>query len=417
MGLYLVKQNTYDFFLNVKTLLLAGNILLAMFQWSILFAITRFIGIDSAGEYSIGTMITAPVFLFLNLQLRVKLATDNDSIIDEYIYVKLRLILSIVAISVCFLLSFLLDFDDVRNPILLIFLMSIIKLFDGFFDINYGFFQKNGDFKKYAISMIYRSIIGMVFVITSICITNKIEVIIFFVILSQIFSYIIYDNRFFLIFYKGMFKHKSDLSIYMLLIKTTLPLGVASILDTLLINSQKYILINEFSISDLGVYTVLFQYIIIFQIIITTTGQYFIPKMSKYYKVKNGEYEKTLFKCIIISILVGICGLVISHFFGRYIIFSFFGFYNDNYLNLLKYFSLTGMFLYISSAIGYFLISMGKFNYNLISIAISLLVTLVLTVVLISSYGLLGGVLSLSCGYIVRIILMSAFFSYEYKKI
>jgi O-antigen/teichoic acid export membrane protein len=76
---------------------LAGNIIYALCQWLMLVIIARLGNEKDVGAYTLALAISAPIVLFLGMNLRVVIATDQKHDFKFRDYLFLRIISSAIA--------------------------------------------------------------------------------------------------------------------------------------------------------------------------------------------------------------------------------------------------------------------------------------------------------------------------------
>ncbi len=77
-----------------------GNLVYAASQWGILSLITKFATDEASGQFGLGMTITAPLFMFAGLDLRILLATDSRGSFRFAEYFTLRITGSALAVAV-----------------------------------------------------------------------------------------------------------------------------------------------------------------------------------------------------------------------------------------------------------------------------------------------------------------------------
>jgi O-antigen/teichoic acid export membrane protein len=139
-------------------ILAAGNTMYAISQWLVLVTLARLGTPSDVGRYAFGLALTAPVFLFLNLQLRNLLATDPTKSFLDADYIRLRLMCTALAIGVSASLILALPLDATVTGISLALLAA--KSAESGSDLAYGFFQRDRTFSAQALSMALRGLTG-----------------------------------------------------------------------------------------------------------------------------------------------------------------------------------------------------------------------------------------------------------------
>lgn len=119
---------------------LRGNLVYAASQWLILVILAKLGSPEMIGQYALGLAITAPVMMFLNLQLRSLLVTDAK---DQFLfgeYFALRLLTNILALVVVSMIVFAVGYA--LGPAMVIMLIGASKTLESCSDILHGLMQK-----------------------------------------------------------------------------------------------------------------------------------------------------------------------------------------------------------------------------------------------------------------------------------
>src|SRR2546430_9316589 len=78
---------------------LAGNLVYAGCQWGMVMALAKLSTATALGQFALGMAVTAPIFLFSNLNLRAILATDTSLEFPFRAYLRLRLLTTAAALG------------------------------------------------------------------------------------------------------------------------------------------------------------------------------------------------------------------------------------------------------------------------------------------------------------------------------
>ncbi|MGQ0516278.1 oligosaccharide flippase family protein, partial [Bacillus sp. D-CC] len=78
----------------------SANLIYAFSQWLIILLIAKLGNVEMVGQYSLGLSITAPIFLFLNMNLRSIQATDTNNSYKFIDYFINRVITSLIGIII-----------------------------------------------------------------------------------------------------------------------------------------------------------------------------------------------------------------------------------------------------------------------------------------------------------------------------
>ena len=133
---------------------LVGSVLYAGCQWGMLSVLAKLGSPSIVGEFTLGLAVSAPVFMFANLQLRAVQATEVSAETEFASYFTLRLLSTLLGLLVIVaLLPFTADSSAVR---LVILLVAVSKCVECMSDVTAGLLQREERLKLVSISLMLR---------------------------------------------------------------------------------------------------------------------------------------------------------------------------------------------------------------------------------------------------------------------
>ena len=132
----------------------AGNTLYAGCQWGMLSVLAKLGSASIVGQFTLGLAVSAPIFMFTNLQLRAVQASDVNIEHGFADYFTLRLIATTLGLVV--LAGILLSMDVPAMVKLVILLVSVSKTFECMSDVTAGLLQREEQLRRVAISLMIR---------------------------------------------------------------------------------------------------------------------------------------------------------------------------------------------------------------------------------------------------------------------
>lgn len=142
-----------------------------------------------------------------------------------------------------------------------------------------------------------------------------------------------------------------------------------------------------------GVYTILYYFIVIGGIVINSICQYLSPYFSEFYRdSKINDLKRIIKNAFYIALSLGLVGLVISLFLKNFIIKIIYGSDYLGYAYLLPYIMIAGIFTYFSVVNGYLLTSLKLLKIQMPIFLILVCLTVIYSHLLIPTYGLIGAV-------------------------
>lgn len=374
--------------LNKAKWLLSGNILFAFSQWLILIMFSHFSNPIQLGYYSYALAVTAPIFMLSNLQLRPLVVADFnlDKKFSFSEYFSLRLLTIFFAIIVS------LFFIDGENSLALTILLIVvlIKASESVSDIIYAYYNASKKTKFISRSLTFKSVLVIILSFYTLYFTNNITYSLTATLIGYLFVLIFLDVRENISSLKEINFFNKNLK---KIVQSGLPLGVAVMLISLQTNIPRYFLEHYSNIELVGVYTILYYFIIIGGIVINSVCQYLSPYFSEFYRdLKISNLKKAMKNAYFIAFFLGFLGLVISLFLDTFIIKIIYGSDYLEYAYLLSYIMVAGIFTYLSVVNGYLLTSLKLLKIQMPIFLILVFLTVLYSCFLIPNYGLIGAV-------------------------
>lgn len=384
---------------NVSWLFLA-NLFFAFCQWLQLSLVARISHEGTLGTYTISLAIVAPIFAFFSFQLRTIQITDTKEkwFIDDFL--TFRTVANILALSVVVLFGSI--FLKTYQEFIILFLLAIIKVLEGYSEVFNSKHQLDEKMRIIFISFFLKGMSSLIFFAIFLYFYGSLEIALLFSCIGIGLIVVLYDYRNVSYFIK---KHKFSGKRTLEIFKTGLPLAVVLLVVALNSNISKYI--TEFVLGReiQGVYSTLSYFFVVGTILIGALGQGFVPRLSKLYIEKSPTFLKIGLLMLLLSIVIGGSGYLIAHLFGHFFIRLMFGdalvIYSDLFSNMM----LSGVFLYVASALGYILSSMRQFRVQPYLAVILLVVGTPLSYYMISAFGLDGIPYALYTVYGMQVLL------------
>jgi len=232
---------------------LAGNLIYAGCQWGMLTSLAKLGNLSIVGQFTLGLAISAPVFVFTNLQLSAVQATDLNVESGFGNYFTLRLLATVLGLaSVIGLVHFVGIFSSMRVVILLV---SISKCLECMSEVTAGLLQREEQLKRVATSLMVRGVSSVVVFSSVFAFTHRIEFSIIglcVVWASVLLFYDLPNVRRFGRFSGSFFRF--DRHELLRLARLGLPLGWVSTFAILNVNIPRYFLQHYLGLANQGFY-------------------------------------------------------------------------------------------------------------------------------------------------------------------
>lgn len=394
--------------LNKAKWLLSGNILFAFSQWLMLIMFSHFSNPIQLGYYSYALALTAPIFMLSNLQLRPLVVADlnleRKFSYSEYFSLRLLTILFAIIVSLFFI-----DWEN-NLALSIVLVVVLIKASESVSDIIYAYYNANKKTKFISRSLAFKSVLVILLSFCILYLTQNIVYSLIATLIGYIFVLGILDIR-------QNIKHLREINFFdkklKKIVKIGLPLGIAVMLISLQTNIPRYFLEHYSNVELVGVYTILYYFIVIGGIVINSVCQYLSPNFSEFYRdLKIDELKRIIKNSFFIALSLGVTGLVVSLFLNDFIIKVIYG--NDylKYAYLLPYIMIAGIFTFLSVVNGYLLTSLRLLKIQMPIFLILVCLTVIYSYLLIPVYGLTGAIYTTILSAVSQ-FLISSFIIYQ----
>lgn len=389
--------------LNKAKWLLSGNILFAFSQWLMLIMFSHFSNPIQLGYYSYALAITAPIFMLSNLQLRPLVVADlnleRKFSFSEYFSLRLLTILFAVIVSLFFI-----DWEN-NLALSIVLVVVLIKASESVSDIIYAYYNANKKTKFISRSLTFKSVLVIILSFCVLYITHNIVYSLAATLIGYLFVLGLLDIR-------QNINHLREINFFdkklKKIVKIGLPLGVAVMLVSLQTNIPRYFLENYSNVELVGVYTILYYFIIIGGIVMNSVCQYLSPNFSEFYRDLRIEELKGIIKnAFFVALSLGVSGLIISLFLNDFIIKIIYGKDYLAYAYLLPYIMIAGIFTYLSVVNGYLLTSLKLLKIQMPIFLILVCLTVIYSYLLIPVYGLTGAIYTTILSAVSQFIISS----------
>lgn len=383
--------------------LLSGNILFAFSQWLMLIMFSHFSNPLQLGYYAYALSITAPIFIFSNLQLRPLFVADfnseNKFNFSEYLSLRILTVIFAVLVSLCFV-----DWND-KLAFSIIFLVILIKAIESLSDILYAYYNANNKTKFISQSLTFKAILVSILSFLILYLSGNIYY-------SLIGTFLGYFSIFLFLDLKKNIEYFKNVRLFNVvfkeIIKIGMPLGVAVMLVSLQVNIPRYFLEKYEGVELVGVFTILSYFVVIGGIVINSICQYLSPNFSKFYRdMEVVRLKRLILSALSISLFLGMTGLAISLLLSDFILNIIYGSHYIKYSYLLPYIMVSGIFTYLSVVNGYLLTSLKILKPQMFIFLFLVCLTTIYSCFLIPLYGLNGAIFTTILSSVSQFVISS----------
>ena len=375
-------------------------------QWLITFIVVWIAGYNTAGIFSLAMSITTTFSIFSTFNMRNYQSSDYKEYYSEKTYLNSRIftcILSMILMIIYCLFSKLNLFQ-----FLCVLFYMFFKLSEAVVDVLHGSLQRKWRFDIIGLSYFMRGILSIVlFSLTLLFTHNLLVAIIIMSVGIYIFIYF-YDLKKYKLEFKNLGK-SSILKMFQLILQC-IPLVVYGFLLNYYAMYPRVLANELFGTEILGYYSSVATPAIVVQVAASFIFTPLIALFSEYYNEK--KYDKlftTMYKVVILTLIIGVCGIMVSICFRDFIFKILFG------IQILKYTYLFNGVIIVSTltAIIWLLamiLTVSRDYFRLVfSTVVALVVNIVLSRLFLDKFYLNGINYILIISYLIQIVLMLIF--------
>jgi O-antigen/teichoic acid export membrane protein len=347
------------------------------------------------GQFTLGLAVSAPIFMFTNLQLRAVQATDVSAECSFADYFTLRLVATLVGLMVVLaLLPFTGDSSAIRVVVLLV---SVSKCFECMSDVTAGLLQREEKLKRVAISLMIRGS-GSVFIF-SLTFAYFRNLTLSVAAMSAVWLAVVlfYDlpNAWALIGRHAPFFRFDRRELWRLTL-LGLPLGWVATLASLNVNIPRYFVQHYLGLADQGIYASLAYLVVVINLVIFALTQSVTTRLARLFA--DGlieQFVSLLVKLSLLGALIAAIGVPVTFLIGKPLLTLLYRPEYADHVALLALFvgvagiSTVGSFLFCG------LTAARIFRAQVPVYLVAMLVAAAGSAQLVPRYGLIGGGIAL----------------------
>jgi O-antigen/teichoic acid export membrane protein len=396
-----------------------GNAIYAVCQWGMLVVLAKLGSPEMVGTFTLGLAITAPIFMFSNLQLRHIQATDTK---QQYLfsdYLGLRLICTILALGVVVAITIVAEYP--WQVSLTILLVGLAKAFESVSDVFYGLIQQHERMDRIAISLMIKGPLSLIMMGLGIYLTGNILWGMIGLAASWgivAFGYDLRSGKLILANAASVMKNQqSKFRIYSSILPRweskalkqivwlSLPLGYVMLLISLNVNVPRYFIERYLGERELGFFAALAYLMVSGSMIVNALGQSATPRLAKYYAAGNSQaFRQLLFKLVVIGAGLGGLGILVSVLAGKQILSIFYQPEYAQYADLFVWLMIAAGISYISYFLGYGMTAARYFRIQMPLFTLATATSAATSFWLIPRLGLKGAAIALIIGALVEAV-------------
>jgi O-antigen/teichoic acid export membrane protein len=389
-----------------------GNGTYAAAQWLQIALIAHLGTTADVGHYALAVALSAPVFMFFNLQLRPIQATDSIQRHSFGEYLGLRLVSSACALMVVASLAF--ATGATVQAIVLTILVGLFKTVESVSDIYQGLLQQCERMDYVGRSLVLKSALILGSFAGVYYATHSLLCGVAAMLAAQLAGALLYDIRASYRTVHGvsnswrnvlhtMLRAEWDRNKLVSLTVRAFPLGLAMMLISLYSNLPRFVLNKYTGASGVGIFAAITYLPMIGSLLMTAIGTAVSPRLSQYALRNHAAYRTLLSRLAGGAALLGLFGIAASCLCGGFLLKHMYGPAYAANANVLVWVMISGALSYIGSAFGFGATALGRFKGQPWIVAIATVVLLSSSLVLVPARGLEGAAMSLALSSVISL--------------
>ncbi|HEY9770843.1 MAG TPA: oligosaccharide flippase family protein [Coleofasciculaceae cyanobacterium] len=395
-----------------------GNAVYAACQWGMLVVLAKLGSPEMVGQFTLGLAITAPVFMFTNLQLRHIQATDAK---QQYLfgdYLSLRLISTALGLALIAMITLAAGYRWEIS--LVILLVGLAKAFESISDVFYGLIQQQERMDRIALSLMLKGPISLIMLGLGVYLSGNIIWGMIGLVVSWAIVAIGYDLRNGKSILKNIRRdtHNKELILdarlklnwerkkLANLIWLALPLGFGMLLISLNVNIPRYFVERYLGERELGFFAAIAYLMVAGNMVVNALGESATPKLAKYYAAGDSKaFRKLLIWLLGIAASLGGLAIIVAKVAGSQILTLVYQPEYAKYVDLFVWLMVAAGISYISSFLGYAMTAARYFRVQMPLFSIATATSALSCFWLVPTFELKGAAIALILSAVVQAIM------------
>ena len=380
---------------------LAGNVLYALSQWLLLVVLAKFGTPGIVGQFSFALAVTAPVFLFSQLNLRGIQTTDAWGEFSFADYALLRVFTTVAALML--IVGGCVWFGRADEAVLIV-TIGTAKAFDSVTDVIQGHWQRNDRFDGVSAVTALNGVVSLaamslVFVATG----NVTAAAAGFAFGSAVaLAAALLIDRYGM---RGTLRWRGGhLTNAIAIAKIALPLGPVMLLVAVNANVPRYFLAFHDGNREVGVFAAVSYLVVVGTTLVGALGQSVSPRLAAAYATGNSrEFGRLVGSFLRLVCAIGLAGVAVSAVAGRVLLSTFYSPEYGTAAPVLVITMIGGGVSLVASALGYVLTSIRRLSAQVPLFMFVVAVTASASAVLIPAFGLHGAAWACVAGAVAQV--------------
>lgn len=383
---------------------LVGNGVFAACQWAWTIALAQLGSPQEVGILALALAITAPIFLGANLTLRSVQATDARAVHSASILLALRLLTTSGALVATGLVAVFLDLE--ASTRFAIVVMALAKSADSLSDVAYGGLQRIERFETISRSMILRGFFGLVALLGVFVFTKSVVwgigglAVAWWAVLllvdRPVARDVLADGN------GSAIRPSFEFAAMARLVRLALPLGITSLLMSLVVNVPRYFIQGAGGASLLGIFSAISYLMVAGTMVLSALGQSATPRMARFFADDDRSgFARLVLRLSGLSAALGTAGVLFAWAFGEPFLRLVYGpeyaLYTTEFLAIMLA-AVPGL---VMSALGFAVTATRSFDPQPFALAVLVGVCVAACAYFVPQGGILGAAIAIGSTYTV----------------
>ncbi len=387
--------------LNV-TWTFAGNVVYAACQWGMLVVLAKLGSPETVGRFALALAVTAPVFMFTNLQLRAVEATDMTRQFSFADYMGLRTLSTALALLVIAGLA-----AWSRYPVWIaavIIIVGCAKGAESISDAVYGLVQRHERMDLIARSMMLKGLISLAAFALTMALTRSLVIGAAALAIAWTLAMVTYDfslaRRFADAFPSRGSRHASlprfSRDSLVRLTRLSIPLGITATLGSLILNVPRYFIEHYAGPRALGFFAAIAYLVVAGNLVTNAIAQSATPRLAS----RHASGDVRAFRALLLRLcgaaaVPGIAGLLVAIVAGKTVLRLLYRADYESYSGVFTLLMVAAAIYCVASILGYGITAARIFKPQPALFAVVMLVSAAACFHWVPTHGIQGAAIAI----------------------
>jgi O-antigen/teichoic acid export membrane protein len=305
---------------------LVGNGIYAVSQWCVIVLLAKWSRPEVVGTYSFAMAVATPLITFASFQLRAVQVTDVRGEHDFSDYLGFRLLSMVAAMAVLTVLCLALRYSPSMTG--LVDALGLSLAVEAVSDVYYGRMQAHGRMDSIAKSMIVRGVLSTLALVAVVILTASVLLGVLAMVLTRMLVLFFFDTCVARTLYPVPVRPSDKatrprwiFSTQKMLLTTTLPIGLVSVLVALNTSIPRYFIEWSSGSRELGIFAAICFFQSSGNMVIGAMGQAAFGRLATSYARDDMRgFFPLLLRLLAVAGTLGIIGILIASFAGKQIL-------------------------------------------------------------------------------------------------